>query len=295
MNPLALLPFFSTLAGGYAALRLRHRLHAVMALAAGVVVATAVADLLPEAFELAGEDNILGVGIAAVIGFIGFSFVEAFLHQSSFEHAGARGHEHRGIPIDAADDHEHPHARAGGHDHGGPHDHDAQDHDSHDLGTATEIARSGTSSPSGFLAVLPPLSLIVHSTLDGLAIGLAFQAGSEIGLSVLLAGLAHDFADGMNVVTLVLDAARGERLAVGLLLLDAIAPLAGAALSTVISIEPSTLGLLLAAFGGVFIAIGAGHLLPESQHRDPGHSTAMVALAGVGAAIVLVIRAFAPV
>ncbi|HUQ44293.1 MAG TPA: ZIP family metal transporter [Candidatus Limnocylindria bacterium] len=289
MNPLALLPFFSTLAGGYAALRLRHRLHAVMALAAGVVVATAVADLLPEAFELAGEDNVLGVGIAAVLGFIGFSFVEAFLHQSSFEHAGARGHEHRGIPVDAADDHEH---RSG-------HDHGAQDHSAHDAAasgaTADATARNGTSSPSGFLAVLPPLSLIVHSTLDGLAIGLAFQAGAEIGLIVLLAVLAHDFADGMNVVTLVLDAARGERLAVGLLLLDAIAPLAGAALSTVISIEPSTLGLLLAGFGGVFIAIGAGHLLPESQHRDPGHSTTMVALAGVGAAIVLVIRALAPV
>src|SRR6185503_325092 len=99
---------------------------------------------------------------------------------------------------------------------------------------------------------------------------------------------------GMNVVTLALDAARGERLAVGLLVLDALAPVAGAALSTLVSIPTPTLGLLLAAFGGAFIAIGAGHLLPESQHRDPRRSPALVALAGVGAAIALAVRAISP-
>jgi ZIP family zinc transporter len=249
---LAVLPFFSTLLGGVAALRLRHRLHAFMALAAGVVVATAVADLLPEAFQLAGPDGSLQVGIAAVVGFIGFSLVEAFLHQSSFEHAGR-------------------------------HDDDAP--------AGPGAARPSAGTASGMLAILPPISLIVHSTLDGLAIGLAFQAGSELGLIVLLAVLAHDFADGMNVVTLALDAARGERLAVGLLVLDAVAPVAGAALSTLVSIPPATLGLLLATFAGVFLAIGAGHLLPESQHRDPRRGPALVALSGVGAAIVLVVRA----
>jgi len=266
----AILPFFSTLAGGYAALRLRHRLHAIMALAAGVVVATAVADLLPEAFELVGEDRVLEVGIAAVIGFIGFSLIEAFLHQASFEHAGSHDHAH---------DLEHDES----------HDHDAA------RTAALQAARAPRSGRATFLGILPPASLIVHSTLDGLAIGLAFQAGTELGFIVLVAVLAHDFADGMNVVTLALDAARGERLAVGLLLLDAIAPVAGAGLSTLVSIPPATLGLLLATFGGAFIAIGAGHLLPESQHRDPRRGPALVALAGVGAAIVLFVRSVVPV
>lgn len=256
MPLVAILPFFSTLAGGIAALRLRHRLHAFMALAAGVVVATAVADLLPEAFELVGTDSSLAIGIAAVIGFLGFSLVEAFLHQSSFEHALDPNHD---------------------------------DHDDHDAVAAPAPAR-----PNGVLALIPPLSLIVHSTLDGLAIGLAFQAGGSIGLIVLLAVLAHDFADGMNVVALALDAARGVGLAVVLLVLDALAPLAGAALSTVVTIPPTILGLLLASIAGEFIAIGAGHLLPESQHRDPRRGPALVALAAVGAALVLVVRYFAP-
>ena len=266
----AILPFFSTLAGGFAALRLRHRIHAIMALAAGVVVATAVADLLPEAFELVGEDHVLEVGVAAVVGFIGFSLIEAFLHQASFEHAGSPDHTH---DQEGEDGHDHQAARA-----------------------AALQARSGAGAPpSLLLGILPPASLIVHSTLDGFAIGLGFQAGTEIGIIVLIAVLAHDFADGMNVVTLALDAARGERLAVGLLVLDALAPVGGAALSTLVTIAPSTLGLLLAAFGGAFIAIGAGHLLPESQHRDPRRSPVLVALAGIGAAIALTVRAVAPV
>jgi ZIP family zinc transporter len=271
MHPAAILPFFSTLAGGYAALRLRHRLHVLMALAAGVVVATAVADLLPEAFELAGKDGALQVGVAAVVGFIGFSFLEAFLHQTSFEHGGSPGHDHAGGP----------------HNHEEDHDHAAE------IGAALE-ARLEPGRP-GIIGLLPPASLVVHSAMDGLAIGLGFQAGESIGLIVLIAVLAHDFADGMNIVTLALDAARGRGTAVAFLLLDAIAAPAGAAISTLISIEDATLGLLLAMFSGNFRAIGAGHLLPESQHRDPRNGPVFVALAGLGAAIVLVVRAFAPV
>ena len=248
MNPAAFLPFFSTLAGGFAALRLRHRLHWLMALAAGVVVATAVADLLPEAFVLAGPERALEVGIAAVTGFIGFSLLEAFLHQSSFEHVGEDG----------------------------------------------KAPTSPATSRPGLVGLLPPSSLVIHSTMDGLAIGLAFRAGDDIGLIVLLAVLAHDFADGMNVATLALEAARGERFAIGFVLLDAIAAPAGAALSTVVTIPAGTLGLLLATFAGVFLAVGAGHLLPESQHHDPRRGPAMVALAALGAVVVLAVRALAP-
>jgi zinc transporter ZupT len=254
----AVLPFFSTLAGGIAALRLRHRLHAFMALAAGVVVATAVADLLPEAFELVGLDHSLEVGIAAVVGFIGFSFVEAFLHQTSFEHTPGEAH-------------------AGEDDH------------------APEPAvQSVVGAPNGILAILPPVSLILHSTLDGFAIGLAFQAGGSIGFIVLFAVLAHDFADGMNVVALALDAARGERTAAVLLVLDAIAPLAGAGLSVLVSIPPAVLGLLLASIAGVFVAVGAGHLLPEAQHHNRSRGPALVALSTLGAIVVLAVRSVAP-
>lgn len=270
MNPAVFLPFFSTLAGGFAALRLRHRLHALMALAAGVVVATAVADLLPEAYELVGDGGALQIGIAAVVGFIGFSFLEAFLHQSSFEHAVdvfARDHTHG----------EH-HAPLG---HGG-------------ADAPAPVPQAATERGTGLIGLLPPTSLVIHSAMDGLVIGFAFQAGDEIGLIVLLAVLAHDFADGMNVATVALEAARGERFALGFVLLDGVAAPLGGALSIFISIDDRMLGLLLATFAGVFLAIGAGHLLPESQHRDPRRSPMMVSLAAIGAAFALAVRAIAP-
>ncbi|MBI2755400.1 MAG: ZIP family metal transporter [Chloroflexi bacterium] len=246
----ALLPFVSTMLGGIAAFRLRHRLHPFMALAAGVLVATAVADLLPEALRLAGETESGAIGVAAVAGFLLFSLIEAFIHQGSFEHQHAAG-EH--------------------HDEAGP----------------------ITAPRTSITALLPPTSLILHSTLDGLAIGIAFQAGADTGLIVLLAVLAHDFADGLNVVTLALEAARGIKLAAVLLVLDALAPLVGAGLSRWVSISPGVLGLLLAWFAGVFLAIGAGHLLPEAQHDQPRRGPVLVGLATVGALIVLAVRAMA--
>jgi zinc transporter ZupT len=250
----AVLPFFSTLLGGIAAIRLRHRLHPFMAVASGVLVATALADLLPEANALVGEDQVIPVAIAALAGYLVLTLIEAFIHQTSFEH-------------------EDPHEAEG---------------------PATAVSSPATiaaaAPPATALGLLPPVSLIVHSTLDGVAIGVGFQAGNSIGLIVLLAVLAHDFADGMNVITLAFDAARGVKLAVSLLILDAIAPVVGAGLSLLISIPPSMLGLLLAWFAGVFIAIGAGHLLPEAQHHRPSDGPVLVALSAIGAVIVLTIR-----
>lgn len=249
----ALLPFFSTLAGGMAALRFHHRLHPFMAFASGVLVATAIVDLLPEAQALVGPERGIEVGIAALIGYLVFTLIESFIHQQSFEHA--LDHDH-GPGAAGALEHEHSPAR-------------------------------------GFLAILPPASLIIHSTLDGLAIGLAFQAGAGLGLIVLLAVLAHDFADGMNVVTLALEAARGRRLAIGFLVLDALAPVVGAGLSLVIAIPDVALGWLLGSFAGVFIAIGASHLLPEAQHGRPSDGPLLIGLSAIGAVLVLVVRSIA--
>lgn len=261
MIPLAaLLPFVSTLAGGMAALRFHHRLHPFMAFAAGVLVATAIADLLPEANALVGERG-LEVAIAFLVGYLVFAFIESFIHQASLEH----GHV----------DHDHgPTARSHGH-------------------RRAPLGARRADGSTRILGMLAPVSLIVHSTLDGFAIGLAFQAGADLGLIVLLAVLAHDFADGMNVVTLALDAARGRGLAIGFLVADALAPVIGAGLSLLVTIPDLVLGWLLAGFAGVFVAIGASHLLPESQHGHPSRGPALIGLTGLGAVIVLVVRSIA--
>lgn len=261
MPLVAILPFFSTLLGGMAALRFHHRLHPFMAFASGVLVATAIVDLLPEAQALVGPEREMEIGIAVLVGYLLFSLIESFIHQQSFEH-GHDPAEHDEPTLES-----HVHAPSRGH---------------------------GTTHPArGLLGILPPASLIIHSTLDGLAIGLAFQAGSGLGLIVLLAVLAHDFADGMNVVTLALDAARGRAMAIGFLVLDALAPVVGAGLSLVVAIPDVALGWLLASFAGVFLAIGAGHLLPESQHERPSDGPRLIGLSALGAVLVLVVRTVA--
>src|SRR5207253_1993100 len=101
-----------------------------------------------------------------------------------------------------------------------------------------------------------------------------------------------DFADGMNVVTLSLSLMGGTRLRAArvLLLLDALAPPVGAAVGTFVQLDDKILGAMLAVFSGVFLAVGAGHLLPEAQHRAAGASPLLVLLTAAGSAVVLLIR-----
>ncbi len=111
------------------------------------------------------------------------------------------------------------------------------------------------------------IGLSFHSFLDGLAIGVGFQAGTDVGVVVLLAVVAHDFADGLNTVTFML-ASRNNVWRTGTLLaIDALAPVAGALLANVIQIEPRMLAYQLAFFAGFLLYLGASDLLPHVHER----------------------------
>ena len=74
---------------------------------------------------------------------------------------------------------------------------------------------------------LGAISLSLHSFLDGIAIGLAFQVSNAVGIIVTLAVLAHDFSDGINTVNMILKN-NGERTqAIKWLFMDAMAPILG--------------------------------------------------------------------
>ncbi|HET7435511.1 MAG TPA: ZIP family metal transporter [Thermoanaerobaculia bacterium] len=111
------------------------------------------------------------------------------------------------------------------------------------------------------------LGLSFHSFLDGLAIGVGFQAGTKVGIVVLLAVLAHDFADGLNTVTFMLATRNSRWRTVTLLAVDALAPVAGALLANVIHIEPTLLTFQLAFFAGFLLYLGASDLLPHVHER----------------------------
>lgn len=123
--------------------------------------------------------------------------------------------------------------------------------------------------------------LSLHSFLDGLGIGLAFQVSISVGVIVTIAVLVHDFSDGINTVGLILKNGGGKREAIKWLFLDAIAPVLGIAVSVFISLPESILGIALAIFCGFFLYIGASDLLPESHHRHPTIWTTFMTVLGV--------------
>lgn len=93
-----------------------------------------------------------------------------------------------------------------------PHGHDEHDH--------------GHNEARG---VFGATTLSVHSFLDGAAIGIGFQASPAVGVIVAAAVIAHDFSDGINTVGFILKNGGQWRSAMRWLIVDAAAPVIGAA------------------------------------------------------------------
>lgn len=124
-------------------------------------------------------------------------------------------------------------------------------------------------------------SLSVHSFMDGVAVGLAFQVSPAIGVVVAAAVLAHDFSDGINTVSVILKNGGTKRLAFKWLLVDALAPVVGIVIGSMISIDESLFAPLLALFAGFFLYLGASDLLPESHHSHPTFWTTFASIVGM--------------
>lgn len=130
--------------------------------------------------------------------------------------------------------------------------------------------------------VFGALTLSTHSFLDGIAIGVGFQASAAVGLIVAAAVLTHDFSDGINTVNLVLKNKGSWKRAFRWLLVDALAPVLGVVSTLFFAIPDSILGLVLATFVGTFLYLGASDLVPESHHRHPRALTTVMTLLGAG-------------
>ncbi|MXP29453.1 hypothetical protein GRI58_11550 [Porphyrobacter algicida] len=129
-------------------------------------------------------------------------------------------------------------------------------------------------------AVLGRGSLVLHSIMDGLGIGLAFQISDGTGWIVAIAILVHDMADGANMVALSASA-QDHRNARSWLVVNSIAPLLGVAIGQSISVTPSQFSLLLALFAGGFLYIGSAELLPRSRAAGGGWFSSAVSVLGL--------------
>lgn len=134
-------------------------------------------------------------------------------------------------------------------------------------------------------------SFCLHSLIDGVAIGLAFQASSTIGAVVAIAVVAHRFSDGINTVGVILKHRGKDAHARTWLSAVAIAPLVGTAITFAISVSDSTLAIILALFAGFFLYIGASDLIPEGHHSHSKILTTIMTI--LGAAILYAIVSIA--
>jgi zinc transporter ZupT len=140
------------------------------------------------------------------------------------------------------------------------------------------------------VGVLSAAALIAHSLMDGVGIGLAFQVSPAVGVTAAIAVIAHDFCDGLNTVSLMLMHHNSTARALGMLALDAIAPVVGAASTLTFTAAPQTLVLYLGFFAGFLLYVGASDILPQAHSRaGPAASMSLIGLTTLGVSSVYVV------
>lgn len=134
------------------------------------------------------------------------------------------------------------------------------------------------------LGTVSTLALVGHSVMDGVGIGLGFQVSPAVGITVAIAVIAHDFCDGLNTVSLMLLHRHSTRSALGMLALDALAPLLGAASTLAFSVPPALLAPYLGFFAGFLLYLAVADILPQAYSRaGPAAAINLTGLTGLGA------------
>jgi zinc transporter ZupT len=129
-------------------------------------------------------------------------------------------------------------------------------------------------------------ALAIHTFIDGLGIGLAFNVDTATGILVFVAVIAHDFADGLNAVAFVLHQGGSRAHALRWLTVVAVAPVLGAIVGAALDISEESLGTVLALYVGFFLFLGGTDLLPHA-HEHPSAKRVIVTAAGFAAIFVV--------
>jgi len=131
------------------------------------------------------------------------------------------------------------------------------------LGTARAIALSG------------------HSFLDGLSIGVAFQASTAVGLAVAIAVIGHRFADGFDTTTFMIYHKNKLSHIKAWLAVVVLMPILGGLASLAIKFSEKALAIYLGFFAGFILYIAASNLLPQAHSQDESKSSLWLTLLGV--------------
>jgi len=211
--------------------------HYSVVIAAGILLAVALADLVPEALEL--TDGI-DAPLAVAAGFLLLFVVESL--------TGAHTHHHE--PHDHAHGHSHAHSHA--------------------------PAPTPTPDPSCVPthAVVPFLiGLGIHNLADGLVIGATHEVSDTAAAGVAAGILVHQLPVGISFAAVLMASGLGRsRVRRDAALIASLIPVGTLVVLLAPNPSDSALGILLGVAAGALLYIATGHLLPEAQseERRPG-------------------------
>lgn len=131
------------------------------------------------------------------------------------------------------------------------------------------------------LGIARAIALSGHSFLDGLSIGVAFQASTAVGTAVAIAVIGHRFADGFDTTTFMLFHKNTLRHIKRWLAVVVVMPVAGGLASLNFSLSETTLAIYLGFFAGLILYISASNLLPQAHSKEPSSKTIPLTVAGV--------------
>lgn len=141
------------------------------------------------------------------------------------------------------------------------------------LGTARAVALSG------------------HSFLDGLSIGVAWQASSAVGIAVALAVIGHRFADGFDTTIFMLFHKNKLTHIKRWLAVVIVMPVFGGLVSLVYLFSETALAIYLGFFAGFVLYISASNLLPQAHSASSSKKS--IGLTVLGVALMFIVTRFA--
>jgi zinc and cadmium transporter len=263
------LVLLASLAGGWFLLfiHLTHaRLQIAVSFVAGLMLGIALLHFLPDADEQLHSLDKTATWMLG--GFLAMFFIQRFFHF----------HHHDLAEGETGDGGEHGHAHSHGHDEHG--------HSLAEL-SAKQLSWIGTT-----------VGLTFHSLLDGLALAVAVEAGTQgnariAGLGVALVVILHKPFDAIAVSTLMAAGGKSRFSRHVLNGLFALASPLGAALfylgaSRFAGGNVPVLGLALAFCAGSFLCIASSDLLPELHfHSHDRFKLSAALLAGLAMAVII--------
>jgi zinc transporter ZupT len=231
------------------------RLSLLIGFSAGLMLATALHDLLPEALEANPRNAMWGAGA----GFLILYFAERMTHFHACRH--------RECAIEPDDEVPHTHAHTGstpGHTHAPP----------------------GSHAPHGHADTMALVGMGTHNFSDGLTMAAALAVSGTLGMVVVFAIVLHQMAAGVSMGAIMLRAGRSQRRAILSTAVIAAFILFGTLFyHFVVPVGESSQGIILGLAGGSFLYVAACDLLPEAHSGDEGWSVTAATICGYAFAL----------